>query len=119
VRSNLGEPLLAAALGGLLGFMALWLREMGWIFSGAIALVLVAFYILRNRRASVGWLLIAAGAVPAMIVGQNGVEAVLDPSIEVGVDTWVMLAVALAVASAGGLVLYLAATNRMPPRRHP
>lgn len=119
VRSNLGESLLAAALGGLLGFLAIWLREMGWIFSGAMAVVLAAFYIARHRRASVGWLLLAAGAVPAVILGRNGLAAIVDPSIQVGGDTWVMLAVALAVASAGGLVLYVAATSKQQPGRHP
>lgn len=102
MRRNLGESLLAAAIGGILGFLALWLREMGWIFSGAMALVLAAFYISRNRRASVGWLLLAAGAVPALILGRSGLQAIVDPAIQVGVDTWGMLAVAVAVGAPAG-----------------
>jgi hypothetical protein len=119
VRSSVGEAVLAAILGSFLGFLALFLREIGWVFSGGMALVLIAFYLSRDRPASVGWLLLAGGAIPSLILGRNGFEAIVDPSIEVGLDTWVMLAFALFVAAAGGITLLTgsspaARSNRVP-----
>ncbi|HEX7172322.1 MAG TPA: hypothetical protein VF365_06935 [Candidatus Limnocylindria bacterium] len=119
MRSSVGEALLAAILGGILGFLALFLREIGWVFSGAMALVLIAFYLSRNRPASVGWLLLAGGAIPGLILGRNGFEAIVDPSIEVGLDTWVMLAIALIVAAAGGLILLTSSSPAARPNRVP
>lgn len=116
VRSDLVGSVLAAAIGGLLGFIALWLREMGWAFAAATTVVLVAFYVSRNRIASIGWLLLAGGGVPALILARNGLEAILDRSIEVGVDTWVMLSVAVTIAAAGALTLYVVATRTHPQR---
>jgi hypothetical protein len=104
--SSVLQAVVAVALGGLLGFMALWLREMGMIFAGATLTVLVAFYASSARLTDAGWLLLAAGVVPGLILARSGLEAVLRPSIEVGPDTWILLLIAIVVASAGGLILY-------------
>lgn len=112
MRSRAAGAVLALLIGGLLGYIALILREMGWAIAGGTAGLLSLFYWARRRRADAGWLLIGVGAVPTAILGRNGFVALVDPSMEVGPDTWVMLAVAAAIGVAGALVVYATSPDR-------
>jgi hypothetical protein len=98
--------LVAAALGAILGFLALFLRELGWLLAAGGLTYLISAYVRMRRVADVGWLLLAAGASPGLILARNGLTSVLDPAVEVGIDTWIALAFASSVAAAGGLILY-------------
>lgn len=111
-RNRLRQSLSAAILGGILGFLAPLLPELGWLLVGATAAAAIALYVSQHRMSDVGWLLLAGGGVPALILGRNGFVAIVDPSVEVGVDTWIMLLVMLLVASVGGLVLYAASGEK-------
>ncbi|MBA2632634.1 MAG: hypothetical protein H0U86_06485 [Chloroflexi bacterium] len=97
---------MALVLGGILGYIALILREMGWAIAAVVTGLLGLFYWTRGRQTNIGWLLVGLGAVPAVILGRNGLVAFVDPSMEVGQDTWVMLAVAVAIGVVGALVIY-------------
>lgn len=106
MRSRVAGAVLALLIGGVLGYIALILREMGWAIAAVTAVLLSLFYWAGGRRPDAGWLLIGVGAVPAVILGRNGFVALVDPSMEVGPDTWVMLAVAAAIGVTGALVVY-------------
>ena len=107
----------AAGIGGMLGFLAVRLNDIGWAFSAATVVVLSAYYVVNGRRADVAWLLVAAGLVPGLFLARGGFIALVDPAVEVGLDTWIMLAVATAVAAVGALVVYTATSKtRIPPR---
>ena len=95
----------------ILGPMRIVSPEIGWVFIGTVGVVISAFYLLRHRHADVGWLPLSTGGVPGLISGRNGFQAITNPSIEVGVDTWVALAVALTVEILGALVLAPSATS--------
>lgn len=95
---------MAAAIGVALGFLALFLREMGLVLAGVVLLGLSFFYVRTGRISDLGWLLVAAGAVPALILGRNAVTSIVDPAVEVGADTWLLLALFASVAVAGGAV---------------
>lgn len=79
---------------------------MGWAIAAVVTGLLSLFYWTRGRQTDVGWLLVGLGAVPAAILGRNGFVAFVDPSMEVGPDTWVMLAVAVLIGVVGALVIY-------------
>lgn len=104
------QALMAMILGGLLGYLAMRLYEMGIVFALAMAGVLAAFYVTRGRAADVGWLLLGIGAAPGWILGSNALRAVTDPSWEVDLTTWVGLLVAIGV-SGFGVVLVLTLSN--------
>lgn len=119
MRSRVAGAILAVLLGGLLGYIALILREMGWAIAVVVAALLTAFYWSRGRRSDVGWVLVGLGVVPSTILGRNGLVASVDPAMEVGFDTWLMLGVALAIAAFGALVVFATAGDRSRPDRSP
>ncbi len=103
-RSKLANGIFAGLLGGIVGFLALFLREIGMI-SGAIVLAAMCLYHFRNQRANdAGWLLFGAGLVPALFLGRNAVTSIVDPAVQVGPDTWMLLTVFVAVALVGAFV---------------
>jgi hypothetical protein len=106
VRSNAAGALFAFLLGSVLGFLSLFLREMGWVLGGLALTGMSLFYATRGRTPDAGWLLVAAGLTPAALSGRIVVIAITDPAVEVGPDTWVALLVASGVAAVGAIILY-------------
>lgn len=104
-RNRLTGHLMAVGIGGILGFLALFLREIGWFLSGALSGVLIGFYVSQRRTSDAGWLLVGGGGVPALILRRNAFAATVDPSSAVGLDTWIMLLAAIGIASIGILIL--------------
>ena len=62
-RSRVAAGATAAAIGAVLGFLALFLREMGLALAEVVLLGLTLFYAHAGRISDLGWLLVAAGAV--------------------------------------------------------
>ena len=105
-RSSPISALFAVGFGAVFGFLALFLREMGWVLAAVGMTFLSAVYVRQRRLPDIGWLLLAAGVTPALILARNGLNAVLDPAVDVGIDTWLLLVAAISIAVVGGLVLY-------------
>lgn len=112
VRQGLAGSLLAIVTGAVLGYLALFLREIGWLLGAGVALALGTFYVRARRGADLGWLLVGAGAIPALVLGSNAIQAKLEPSIEVGRDTWIMAGVGVAVVLTGLVVLTVSRVRR-------
>lgn len=100
----MGSRILSAVIGGVAGFLALFLREMGLAFGAAVLIGLSIYYVRSDRSGDVGWLLAVAGLIPAIILGRNAATSVFDPAVDVGRDTWLLFAVFAAVAVAGVVV---------------
>ncbi len=98
---------LAALLGGISGFLALFLREFGLVLAVVVLAPLGVYYVRGGRTQDVGWMLVGAGVVPTGILGRNVIATMVDPAWEVGRETYVFLAVFGIVAAVGGLVLYV------------
>lgn len=96
---------LPVLIGGLAGFIGLWMREPGQVLAAAVVVVMSAVYAVRRRWVDIGLLLCAAGIVPGAILGRNILTAVTDPAVAVHDDTYVLFGVALAMLIGGLLVL--------------
>lgn len=103
-RSRLASGTVAAVLGAVLGFLALFMREMGLALAAVTLMGLIIFFVRSGRSDDVGWVLLAAGLAPALILGRNAITTLIDPAVEVGGDTWLLLAAFALVASAGAIV---------------
>ena len=112
VNSNSASARFAFLLGAILGFLSLFLREVGWVLGGLLLIGLSLYYATRGRTPDAGWLLVAAGLTPAVVLGRIVATAVTDPAVETGLDTWVALLVALSVAAVGAIVLYTSRDRR-------
>ena len=106
VNSSAASALFAFLLGSILGFLSLFLREVGGVLGGLLLIGLSLYYATRGRTPDAGWLLVAAGLTPAVVLGRIVASAIIDPAVETGPDTWVSLLVALGVAAVGAIVLY-------------
>ena len=51
------EAAVAFAIGGIVGFLALRLNELGWWFGAAVLSIMSVYYVVRRRQADTGWLL--------------------------------------------------------------
>lgn len=119
LRSSVREHSVAFITGAILGYLSLRLPEIGWVGILLVIVAVAAFYISHRRFADVGWLVLGVAAFPTVILGRNGSRALVDPSIEVGTDTWVMLAFFGMLGVAGAVVVILDKTRRRQasPRR--
>lgn len=106
VRNSARQAAVAFAIGGIVGFLALRLNELGWGLAAAVLAIMSAYYVYRRRQADAGWLVIGAGLIPGFFLVRNAAIAVIDPAVETSSDTWVMLAMAVILAMAGALTLY-------------
>ncbi len=104
-RSSLAGGIVAAIIGGIVGFLGLFLREMGLVLAAVVVVIASLSYVRSGRGRDVGWLLLGAGVVPTVILGRNALTAYVDPAVEVGPDTWLLLAGFAVVASAGAIVV--------------
>lgn len=106
---------LALAFGAVLGFVSIFLREIGLLFALAFAAVLIAFYVRQRRGGDAGWLLVGAGGVPLLLVGRPVLASLIGPGdVTVGLESYVAVAVAATVVVLGGLWVY--AARRASPR---
>jgi 4-hydroxybenzoate polyprenyltransferase len=106
VRNRAKEAAVAFAIGGIVGYLALRLNELGWWFGAAVLAIMSIYYVVRKRQADTGWLLIGAGVIPGLFLLRNAVLAIIDPAVETSFDTWIMLAIAAILAMAGALTVY-------------
>jgi intracellular septation protein A len=95
----------ALLIGAMLGYLALRVPETGWLLLAAGVAAIALVYLRHGRIAKLGWLLVGVSVLPTLILGRNGLQAVVDRSIAVGPDTWLMLAVFVAIGAAGILVV--------------
>ncbi len=103
-RSSLAGGILAAIIGGIAGFLGLFLREMGLVLASVVVVAVSLYYVRSGRGRDVGWLLLGTGTVPTAILARNALTAYVDPAVEIGPDTWLLLAGFAVVAAAGALV---------------
>jgi hypothetical protein len=103
---NTLQAAVAFTIGGIVGFLALRLNELGWWFGAGVLAIMSGFYVVRRRQADTGWLLIGAGTIPGLFLMRNAVLAVTDPAVETSLDTWIMLAIAAILAMAGALMAH-------------
>ena len=106
LKRNASSAVFATLLGSIVGFLSLFLRETGWVLGGLVLIGLSLYYATRGRTPDAGWLLVAAGLTPTVVLGRIVVTAITDPAVETGTDTWVALLIALGVAAVGAIVLY-------------
>ncbi len=95
----------AVLIGAVAGFAGLWLRELGWILLTVTLTGLTILYVVQRRIAAIGWLYLAAGTVPTLILGRNILTTFMDPAVEVGPDTYAFMAVAVTIAGVGAIIL--------------
>lgn len=114
MSASITKVLVSAAIGAVLGFLALRLGEVGWALAGALLAAMSVYYASRRMYLELGWMVLAAGLAPGLILARNGLTAILDPAVEVGLDTWLMLTIAIVATVVGGLLVTSAASRRRP-----
>lgn len=91
----------ALLIGAVLGYGAIFLRELGWLFAVIVTLGLLVVYLRQRRLWDLGILLVAEGAWPTYVAGWGLWQDATRADTEVGAEMWIFLAVGPALIGCG------------------
>jgi hypothetical protein len=110
----LRDLLPTALIGAALGFLALFLREMGLAFAGMLGLVLVLYYASKRRYRAIAWLLIGGAGVWMVLLGRIIVLDLGSANIGTVPETYVGFFGAVMIVGFGLVLLVTVGSDRNP-----
>jgi hypothetical protein len=98
----------AVLIGGVLGYGLIFLRELGWLIAVVVSLGLFIVYLRQGRLRDFGLLLVAQGVWPTFVASWGLVTDAVHADTKVGPESWIFLAVGVALLLTGVMVVAIA-----------